>query len=84
MKYVKKPVVIDAIEWRGELTDEIRGFFDSPRRYAYSKGKPLGIRTLEGLMECPVGWMIIKGVAGEYYSCEPRIFILTYENIADE
>ena len=37
--------------------------------------------TLEGDMRCPVGNYIIRGLHGELYSCEPRIFKETYEGV---
>lgn len=39
----------------------------------------LMIRTLEGDMEAPYGHWIIKGVAGEFYACDPDIFEKSYE-----
>jgi len=37
------------------------------------------ILTLEGEMLAIEGDYIIKGVAGEFYSCKPAIFDLTYD-----
>jgi hypothetical protein len=37
------------------------------------------IPTLEGLMKFKRGDMLITGVAGELYPCEPHIFAQTYE-----
>jgi hypothetical protein len=39
----------------------------------------LFIDTLEGDMQAAIGDYIIKGVAGEFYPCKPKIFELTYE-----
>lgn len=36
------------------------------------------IATLEGLMHAPLGWWIIRGVAGEFYPCDPAVFAATY------
>ena len=45
-----------------------------------SNGKDrLIIRTLEGVMTVSWDDFIIKGVAGELYSCKPDIFAETYE-----
>lgn len=35
--------------------------------------------TLEGQQALPVGNWLIRGVAGEFYSCDPDIFAQTYE-----
>jgi len=39
----------------------------------------LCIGTKEGIMRCPIGWWIIKGIVGEIYCCENDIFEQTYE-----
>lgn len=38
------------------------------------------VSTLEGNLIVREGSYIIRGVAGEYYSCEEKIFIKTYQN----
>ena len=90
MKYRKKPVVIEAIQWTGNTT-EIKEFcgnncsynvYDSAWRA--EKGIPheeLVIHTLEGDMKASRNDFIIKGVNGEFYPCKPDIFYQTYEEI---
>ena len=41
----------------------------------------LYIDTLEGTMEAPSGWWIIRGVKGEFYPCRGDIFKQTYDII---
>jgi hypothetical protein len=36
------------------------------------------IETLEGVHRADVGDWIIKGVKGEFYTCKPDIFEMTY------
>ena len=78
MKYRKKPVVIEAVQFDGSNFSEIdtlmagvNGFQDFPPRVV--------IVTLEGTMYGAVGDWIIKGVKGECYPCKPDIFEATYE-----
>lgn len=80
-KYRKKPVVIDAVQYRAgeqpyELANEIMG---GTARYT-SEGTLL-IETLEGVMEARPGDWIIRGVKGELYPCKPDIFAATYEPV---
>ena len=78
MKFRKKPVVIDAMQWNGANVDEILGFIlakGSARRVSDS----ILIDTLEGTMRADQGDWIIKGVKGEFYPCKPDIFEATYE-----
>lgn len=89
MKYRKKPVIIDAIQWTGgnmvEIADFAKGFakFDEIRQGDSENKIPaqydLSIQTLEGTMQASRGDYIIKGVNGEFYPCKPDIFEKTYE-----
>jgi len=80
MKYRKKPVVIEAIQWDGssECMAQIHEFCEGEFGFS-DKEKKLKIYTLEGTMEAQVGDWIIKGVKGELYPCKPDIFEVTYE-----
>ena len=79
-KFRKKPVMIEAIQWRGDNLEEIKDFMGY---YEYAK-KNLIIHTLEGKMMAQVNDWIIRGVQGEYYPCKPDIFEKTYERVATE
>ena len=79
MKYRKKPVVIEAVQFDG--TDESCDWLlpqlrDGTISRSFNK---LYIKTLEGTMTADVGDWIIKGVNGEFYPCKPDIFDKTYE-----
>ena len=81
-QYVKKPVVIEAVQ----ITDAT---FDDPHpNPTHIKGvvydpikRIVEIHTLEGTMTAQVGDWIIKGIQGELYPCKPDIFEQTYESI---
>jgi hypothetical protein len=77
MKYRKKPVEIDAIQWTGDNKLEIFDFCNM----SYITNQELRIQTLEGSMTASIGDYIIKGVMGEFYPCKPDIFEMTYEKI---
>lgn len=81
MKYRKKPVVIDAVQWSGNNLNEILDFMKDkqPNYYEDDEKKLLTIQTLEGNMIASVGDYIIKGVQGEFYPCKLDIFKQTYE-----
>ncbi len=93
MKYRKKPVVIEAIQWNGNNLEEVMKFLNSEFSYAehhtYHTSKftyaydELFINTLEGTMKVSIGDYIIKGINGEYYPCKPDIFEKTYEKVED-
>jgi hypothetical protein len=83
MKFRKKPVVIEAIEFTDEVERviELQEFMGSEIVIDYKEPEnpKLKISTLEGVMEASVGDWIIQGVNGEFYPCKPDIFDKTYE-----
>jgi len=78
MKYRKKPVVIEAIQWMGNNFIEINKFVTVSHKIDRNI-KTVLIPTLEGEMIANNGDYIIKGVNGEFYPCKPDIFIKTYD-----
>lgn len=81
MKYRKKPVVIEAIQWSGFSDDipKIVEFFGGQPVMGRGCDMTIAIQTLEGEMLANPGDWIIRGVKGELYPCKPDIFDTTYE-----
>lgn len=77
MKFRKKPVVIDAVQYDGTLVsvESLEGLECSQSLTSDT----IQIETLEGAMTANPGDWIIKGVKGEFYPCKPDIFEATYE-----
>lgn len=74
--YIKKPVVIQAVQWNGDNVEEVQSFCGED---CIMNTDFFSIKTLEGDMYVSVGDYIIKGVNGEFYPCKPDIFEKTYE-----
>ena len=81
MKYRKKPVVIETIQYTGDNAEECIALQIGTPRPVWDKGDHLIIGTLEGNHRADVGDWIIKGVKGELYPCKPDIFDMTYEKV---
>ena len=79
MKYRKKPVVVEAVQWNDNNHKEVINFAEN-KIWFYALGN-MWIATLEGDMVAKKGDYIIKGVQGEYYPCKPDIFAETYEEL---
>lgn len=88
MKYRKKPVVIDAVQFTEEMARGEENLPDGVIFGSRTIGSPPErtlcnhrhyINTLEGVMQVEIGDWIITGVKGEKYACRPDIFSLTYE-----
>ena len=95
-KYRKKPIVIEAFKYDGDMKDStgkvyvpdwaIKALEDDEGRLMYQSidGRPpceLFAMTLEGDMLVNVGDYVIKGIKGELYPCKPDIFEATYEKV---
>ena len=96
MRFRKKPVVINAIQYTGNNLKEIIDFTGKYEKfddwfaswedyvsYVKSHNNIFKIFTLEGTMESSPGDWIIQGVNGENYPCKPDIFEKTYEKVVD-
>lgn len=92
-RYVKKPIAIEAVKWKGFNNDEIKDLAgDSVKIEVIREGDAdngippsvdCSIETLEGVMKANVGDYIIKGVNGEFYPRKPDIFEKTYDKADD-
>ena len=86
-KYRKKPVVIEAFKWTGDVDlaeepDWIGKAIMNETVFFPNWGTEevkLCIITLEGTMTADRGDYIIQGINGELYPCKPDIFHKTYE-----
>jgi hypothetical protein len=90
MKFRKKPVIVDAVQYTPGLEDGYACYVIGGGRFVgyHDKRTPIppasfhkvpAIKTLEGFHEISAGDWIITGVAGERYPCKPEIFAQTYE-----
>lgn len=89
MKYRKKPVVIEAIQFKNQssinqMTNlwagpflEVADFDDE------SEKENFFIETLEGTHCVSLNDYVIKGIKGEFYPCKPDIFEMTYEKVEE-
>ncbi len=76
MRFTKKPITIEAVQWVGENLNEILDFCQPD--LSNIKQDELIIPTLEGCHIASLGDWIIKGLKGEVYPCKPDIFEMTY------
>jgi hypothetical protein len=85
-KWMKKPIIIEAIQWSGENKLEILAFCGSWAEIwtpEDSEETICEIHTMEGIMTASVNDYIIKGVHGEFYPCKPSIFAKTYDLVKE-
>lgn len=88
MKFRKKPVVIEAIQFlpNSDSVQAILSLAALGSREVTTFVSPEGhydmyIDTLEGKMQARIGDWVIRGVSGELYPCKPDIFMKTYEAV---
>ena len=80
MKYIKKPIPIEAIQWMGDNVEEILKFM-SNNRPLFNELNEIIIRTPEGKMTAPVGSYIIKDIDNQFYPCRKKVFENLYTKI---
>ena len=84
MKYIKKPVIVEAFCWN-DLKRRPKWYFEAiedgtiiiannPTQQSVAQ-----IKTFEGLINVSLTDYIIKGVQNEIYSCKYSIFKQNYE-----
>ena len=88
IKYKKKPVIIEALQFKSDMSIKdlndlidfigMKNIVDIGRDNLY-----LTIRTLEGNMTASSGDYIIRGIQGEFYPCKPDIFEQTYDKVEE-
>lgn len=87
MKFVKKPIVIEAYQWDGDV-DELfkwsRNVSDGAGAGMQYGNKILTIKTLEGSMTVSLNDWIICGIKGEFYPCKPDVFEASYERFEEK
>lgn len=86
MRYRKKPVVIDAVQWTGKNLSECKKFlgdsFGGQRTERHPEGaNVIMVKTLEGEHIASLNDFLIRGIRGEHYPCKPDIFEKTYEKV---
>ena len=90
MKATKKPIEIDYFIWRQndfDLDQWVQSFGQRYQDHFISTGKgehtteiDLYVKTKEGSSyKVPTEYIIIRGIEGEYYPCDPDIFENTYD-----
>ena len=96
LRYRARPVEIEARQWDGTaeaatpIIDWVLGCGGTARYGSVGSqgdtrvgGHVLEIDTLEGKMYARPGWFVVRGTAGEFYGCEPKIFDVKYEPLAE-
>lgn len=82
MKFRQKPVVVEAIKFRGK--DQSQELLMFVGHYLVNHENEFFIETLEGEMKVSPGDWIIKGIKGDFYPCKPNIFEEAYEQIKEQ
>jgi len=77
MKYRRKPVVIEAIQYTGNNMLDLISFTERKASFINESDR-LIIYTLEGSIIADSGDYIVKSINGGFYPCKPDIFEASY------
>lgn len=85
MRYAKKPVTVDAIQWTGENIGEVELFIAGSDKgvVQYIDGT-LKLMFMNGYMSAHPGDYIIRTHKGEVYPCQEDNFNEIYVKLSDE
>ncbi len=90
MKFRKKPVIIEAVQWTGHNHKELDSFVGNNLLWFWKYITPmdtpadiLEIKSLEGNHQATIGDWIIKGIKGEFYPIKNDIFTQTYDPVEE-
>ena len=81
MKYRKKPIVIEAVQYDGTL-ESLNSLYIPEVGQEFLSDEII-IPTLEGDMVAKPSDYIVKGIKGEFYPCKADIFEATYEKVTE-
>lgn len=86
MRFVKKPVEIEAIQFTEDTAmDIVQWLTDNgqPGNWETAGGvlSRIEIETLEGVFLASPGDWVIRGIKGEFYPCKPDIFEASYDEV---
>ncbi len=92
MKYVKKPVIIEAVYFGADgFGEDVPDWLhqamleQNVRDYRTMAGMEFDVRTLEGVvMHGEPGYYLIRGERGELYPCRGDTFKVTYQPLEEE
>ena len=88
MKYIKKPIIIEAFrigidyipDWfANKVSSNDIILHGKSSGFNHYDDTSCDIKTLEGIMHANYGDYIIKGIKDEIYPCKPDIFKQTYK-----
>lgn len=82
-RFVKKPIVVNAVQWTGNNEHEVMKFVG---KHCFITEKSVGVKeliinTLEGDYHASVNDWIVQGVKGEFYPVKPDIMEQTYTEV---
>jgi hypothetical protein len=83
-RFRKKPVEVEAVRWNDETTvDDLKRFGArlDPVPVAHDGSTSIWNDKEGCWVRCPPGHWVIKGVADEFYPCDPDVFAATYEPV---
>ena len=88
MKYKKKPVIVEAVQYTGNnFVDIVNWSKLSPKKDIEEESNKdkniLNILKVDGLLTVQINDFIIKDEKNNFYPCKPDIFEQTYELVKE-
>lgn len=78
MRYTKKPITIEAVQFTGQSMYDLDDFMDGSDAFSFHKDGTISVITNHGGAKVEKGDWIVKSPSGEFYPCKPDVFKETY------
>lgn len=78
---MNKPISVQAVRVTQEnLETIVEGWIKANGHHAVLGADQLVIQTMEGPFVCRVGDVVMRGIEGEFYRCDPSIYEKSYDD----
>ena len=83
MKYRKKPLLVDALQWTGANYASMERFLESAVHGFFFRDK-LYLMLGDNEVRCRPGMWIVKGATGDFHPVPEHVFAQVYESVETE
>lgn len=81
MKYVKRPVAIEAVQWKSDNLEEAKTFLGAD--FGRAQDSYVVVKNKTGNVIAAPGDWLMRGVQGEHYVCPEKVFAESYVPVVE-
>ena len=82
MKFIRKPVPVEAVQWTGDNHKQMSSFVGDRLEYmSFLQGRIMELTTSRGMIKVQVNEWLVVGPSGEFYARTDEAFWKAHEEI---